>query len=431
MTWPSSASRKLPVGHLDVLDDAEDVGELQAQELDALALGTFENGGFLIHEVRNAAVQYTARPAPQRRGRLARTHARARQPIPVTCRLTRETPGDRRAREGRGREFSGEDEMKRQRMAMYAGLLAATVAVGVTGVTARSNDGTRPDARDNRSEGAAQDRGNRTNREEQPAGPFDRRLLRLDGRGSQLGVMVSDVDDATRTGVRIDGVTEGSAAAKAGAKEGDVVVEFDGERVRSARQLTRLVQETPSGHAVKMTVLRSGTRQTLDVTLEATESDFAARLEPGIRTEVERSLRGLRDLPAMEPPAFDFRWNERGGGRFDGGIPFLTGRGRLGVQVDGLSDQLASYFGVTSGGVLVSSVTRESAADKAGLKAGDVITTVNGSAVRDADDLLRALADVKDGAEIALGIVRDKKASTVKATLETPRPRSPRTARPA
>jgi S1-C subfamily serine protease len=42
-----------------------------------------------------------------------------------------------------------------------------------------------------------------------------------------------------------------SAAAKGGVKAGDVVVEFDGERVRSARQLTRLVQETPAGRAVK------------------------------------------------------------------------------------------------------------------------------------------------------------------------------------
>ncbi len=44
MIWPSSASLELPVGHLDVLDDAEDVGELQAQELDVLALGALEDG---------------------------------------------------------------------------------------------------------------------------------------------------------------------------------------------------------------------------------------------------------------------------------------------------------------------------------------------------------------------------------------------------
>ena len=82
--------------------------------------------------------------------------------------------------------------------------------------------------------------------------------------------------------------------------------------------------------------------------------------------------------------------------------------------------------------MLVSNVTKESAAEKAGLKAGDVITTVNGTAVRDADALAGELADVKDGAEVSLGLVRDKKATTVKATLEAPQSsRARRSTRPA
>ena len=144
--------------------------------------------------------------------------------------------------------------MKRQRIAMFGGVLAAAVALVVTGVAVRANDG-------------------------QPQGTPGTRVMQLDRGGSRLGVMVSDADDAARPGVRIDDVDAGSAAAKAGAKEGDLVVEFDGERVRSARQLTRLVQETPPGRAVKMTVQRGPTRQTLDVTPEA-EAMFSTRLAP-------------------------------------------------------------------------------------------------------------------------------------------------------
>ena len=85
----------------------------------------------------------------------------------------------------------------------------------------------------------------------EPRPRVDRNVMALDGRGSQLGVMVSDLDaKAAGGGVKIDEVNDGSPAERAGIKAGDVVVEYDGERVRSARQFTRLVQETPEGRSV-------------------------------------------------------------------------------------------------------------------------------------------------------------------------------------
>ena len=91
----------------------------------------------------------------------------------------------------------------------------------------------------------------------------------LDGRGAQLGVMVSDVDPkAASGGVRIDEVNEDSPADKAGIKAGDIVVDYDGERVRSARQFTRLVQETPEGRSVAIGIMRDGKKQTVNATPE-------------------------------------------------------------------------------------------------------------------------------------------------------------------
>lgn len=307
--------------------------------------------------------------------------------------------------------------MKGQRMAVYAGLLTTAVVAAVAGLAARGGDAMTSGGQ------RRADRDRQVEREVYVA-PGDRRVIQLDGRGSQLGVTVSDTDDAT--GVRVDTVDDDSAAAKGGVQAGDVVVEFDGERVRSARQLTRLVQETPAGRAVKMTVRRGSERQTLDVTPDARES-FAwnGRLGPDLEREIERGLeRGLRDLPQRIEPYFNFR--------FDGGVPAMGARGRLGVQVEGLSDQLATYFGVKDGGVLVAGVTADSPAAKAGVKAGDVITRVNGEPVKDPRDLVQALGEVKDDGVASLDLVRDKKATSLTATIEPRRPsRPPRGGRPA
>ena len=101
---------------------------------------------------------------------------------------------------------------------------------------------------------------------------------------------------------------------------------------------------------------------------------------------------------------------------FDFDLPgALSGR-RLGVSVDPLTDQLASYFGAKDG-LLVTSVTDGSAASRAGVKAGDVITAINGRPVTSRDDLVRQLRD-SAGDDITIGIVRDKKESSVTAKVE-------------
>src|SRR5688500_1405881 len=157
-------------------------------------------------------------------------------------------------------------------------------------------------------------------------------VMVLDGRGAQLGVRVSDVDVKDPLGVRIDDVDPDSPAEKAGLREGDVVIEFDGERVRSARQFTRLVQETPDGRTVKIAVMRNGQKQTLDATPEnRVAMDFGADADR-LREEVERSLREFR----VEPPIF--RYDDRGPRRFEYRLPervmpFMGSRERLGVTV--------------------------------------------------------------------------------------------------
>jgi serine protease Do len=158
--------------------------------------------------------------------------------------------------------------------------------------------------------------------------------------GPELGVSVRDVTDAdaktaglaSPAGAHVESVATESAAAKAGVQTGDVIVSFDGERVRSAAHLVRLVGETPAGRTVEIALQRAGKRVTVNAALAepGRAGTPGALLAPNLRSEM------LRD--------FDFNFN------FDGAGPrSLIGAGRLGVTAETMSDQLREHFGAANG----------------------------------------------------------------------------------
>lgn len=231
--------------------------------------------------------------------------------------------------------------------------------------------------------------------------------------GSSIGAAIRDTEetDRQRAGVVVEEVEPGSAAEKGGLKKTDVITRFAGEEVRSARQFSRLVQETPAGRTVSATVMRDGKATELKITPEDRpragifiDGDRLGRSFDSQRFEEQmgRLRDRLGDLPPLD---FNFDLNLPGGDR-----------PRLGVTVQPLSGQLAGYFGAKEG-VLVASVTDDSPASRAGLKAGDVIVSVNGQNVSSRADLTRAVNSVGSNADITIGIVRDKKESSVKARL--------------
>ena len=268
------------------------------------------------------------------------------------------------------------------------------------------------------------------------------------GGGPRLGVEIHDVSKedvaalklASQQGVVIAAVTKGSAAEKAGLKANDVLVTYDGETVRSAQQFTRLVRETPSGRAVKIALMRDGKRVELEATpAEPADENVNVYLNRDlIRGDIEKQMQeqrqrlnelrlerrtpapgdqGLRFRMEHPPLGEDFQW-------FSGdAAPFAMlaapGRGRLGVTVQALTPELATYFGVTDG-VLVASVTADSPAAKAGIRAGDVITTVDDKPVTSAGEIAVLLA-AKTG-QVPIGLTRDRKPLTLKATIESPKP---------
>ena len=205
-------------------------------------------------------------------------------------------------------------------------------------------------------------------------------------------------NDAADEGAVVGDVRRDSPAAAAGFVESDGIVEFDGERVRSASQLTRLVRETPAGRLVGVTVMRDGRRVELEVTPEARAAVSRGAPAPGnFGAYVSRLV-----PEASRNFTFDYL--------------SARARVRLGVNVQELSSQLADYFGVDDG-VLVSSVDAESVAADAGLQAGDVITSVDGRVVEDSTDLRRRLTAVDSGEELSIGVTRAGRELELTATL--------------
>lgn len=215
------------------------------------------------------------------------------------------------------------------------------------------------------------------------------------GSGPQIGVTVRDVtaEDAatTRTGAVVEAVRANTPAAAAGVRAGDIVVSFDGEAVRSARQLSRLIDETPVGREVPVTVVREGNRVELKV---------APAARPAAVVRPRPAVPGLNVVPPR--PRVE-------------ATPFTRpGPGRLGIGVQDLTTQLREYFGAANG-VLVTSVDANTPASAAGLQAGDVITKVNGETVTTTADLRRRVGDASG--KVALTVVRNRAERTIEADL--------------
>lgn len=248
--------------------------------------------------------------------------------------------------------------------------------------------------------------------------------------GSFLGVQTEDInkENMARYGMRevrgvgITQVAKDSPAEKAGLRKDDVIVRFEGDSVTSVRKLTRLVSEVAPDQNVRIIISRGGSEQEVAVTMGKRKDTFDSihSLEGWKGMEGFKGLKeleGLNELKGLKvmPPGNVWKWE---GQRPDGDTmvwAFGNGR-RIGVSTMQLTKQLAEYFGVDQGsGVLVTSVTDDGPAAKAGVKAGDVITAIDGEKVDAAGDVTRAINKKKDG-DVTLTIIRKKDTKTITVT---------------
>src|SRR5689334_3179661 len=255
---------------------------------------------------------------------------------------------------------------------------------------------------------------------EPPDEPMDQSFsIFIDG-GGFLGIYAENISRENMgryhvnqvRGVGVTQVIKDSPAEKAGLRKDDVILRIDGENVSSVRKLNRLVSEMSPDQSVKVNFSRGGAEQEVTATIgKRTNQSFASDVFPGGK---------VWKWEGMDPKSF--KWEGpliNRGELFDNNGDMWTGLGngrRIGVSTMELTKQLADYFGIASGkGVLVTSVTDDGPAAKAGVRAGDVITAIDGEAVDSPGDISRAINRKKDG-DVTLTSIRNKSQQTIHVT---------------
>lgn len=245
-------------------------------------------------------------------------------------------------------------------------------------------------------------------------------LLSQDNDAGWLGVDIGEVTSdrakdlklpAVR-GVVVEQVEADSPAAKAGVKQNDVLLRYDGQTVEGTVQFRRLVRETPPGRTVNVEISRDGATQTISVQITDRNAYYEKRMR-GAMPEFGKSF-------SFQVPNFEIHGPEM--------FMWMNGGGpALGIEAEDLSGQLGAYFGAPNdAGVLVRSVRSGTAAARAGLKAGDVIVKLDDTAVKSVADLREHLRDKRDQKSVTLGVLRKGSELNLTVALEHPNQENPR-----
>ena len=218
-----------------------------------------------------------------------------------------------------------------------------------------------------------------------------------------LGISIVDADE---DGVEIMSVDPDSPAEKAELEEGDIILEFDGRKITGGKMLVDEIRMHQPEDKVKLKIKRDG--KTMDVTVELGEysrnviiREFETKF-PRLFPRDEERLEERFAFPREVTPE-----------------SFFPRRKYIGVYLDELNEELAKYFGAEEGtGLLITKLTKDGPAEKAGLRVGDVIVKADGERVKSLQDLTRQIHKKDKNEEIEIEYIRDKKKNTVKVKVD-------------
>lgn len=242
-------------------------------------------------------------------------------------------------------------------------------------------------------------------------------IIERDEAGSTaayLGVHLTEETEHAEGGARITEVVDDSPASRGGLREGDVIVRFGANAVRGPAGLSDRIRASQPEDRVTLGVLRDGREMTVEVELgERPTTMIWAPMAPMAHVDEKRLAEMAEqfkqqavEMERMHAPLSKLRWLR------------FAGRARLGVQLVDTTAELREHLGADGeAGVLVSKVLSGTPAEKAGLRVGDVIVSVDGTAVT-SSDALRELVEAGAGRSVDIGIVRDRRRSSVRVNLE-------------
>ena len=248
-----------------------------------------------------------------------------------------------------------------------------------------------------------------------PVPPAQDMFFEAERGAGWLGVTISEVSAdkakesklSTAQGVLVEQIDPNGPAAKAGVKAGDIITEFNGQRVEGTMGFRRMVRETPEGRTVQLTIWRHGRSQTLSAELGSMPRHSREDVSPGMP----------RVMPFPQAPEILRQFREHG---LNPAAP------TIGISAMDVSGQLGAYFNVPDGqGVLVTEVKEHSPAAKGGLKAGDVITNINGKRVHDLGELRGQLGESRDTKSVSLSVIRKGTETSLTVEPELPKPLQP------
>lgn len=249
-------------------------------------------------------------------------------------------------------------------------------------------------------------------------------LIKKAGSFFALGVVISELSDKDKDlfksdeGARILNVLEKSAAEEAGLKKDDVIIEFDGEKIETARQLNNLVEKIDEAKSVNLSVIRDGSEKSFDVKLKKVEDrNFSFAFSNGGEGGAFSVFNNTDSLTWIgEGPDEHVFINKVGKGNVSTFHVSDNKGGFLGVSAENLSKQMREYFEVDHG-ALVEEVVEDSPAEKAGLKAGDVITFIEGRKIESYNDLTRTINYYNPNETVKIDYVRKGSSKNTTATL--------------